>query len=51
MEVDEDGACSIASSERRCKVEASPSHREMYKKTPKSWKDKFRRVGVGIVRN
>lgn len=44
MDVDEDGAHCITSPRRRCKVEASPSHRDMYKRTPKSWKNKFRQV-------
>ena len=44
METNEIGACSSPSSGLGCKVEVSSNHKEMYKKTPKSWKDKFRRV-------
>eukprot|EP00112_Aurelia_sp_Birch-Aquarium-sp1_P018614 Seg446.13 transcript_id=Seg446.13/GoldUCD/mRNA.D3Y31 product="RPA-interacting protein A" protein_id=Seg446.13/GoldUCD/D3Y31 len=49
MDIDvEESTC--ASFKQKCHVQDSPTHKDMYKKTPKSWKDKFRRACVQRLR-
>lgn len=50
MDVDDDEACNIPLSGQTWEARSSPCHKEMYKRTPKSWKAKFRQACMHRLR-